>query len=109
MKMKRASLLFHGIINVTMHIPCLLLTSFMGVMILLPLAAEGVDTGSPYILLPTMLPLFILPVSCVAGIVRGCIHIKDTKYARYCLIFSVIGLILYIGMMWLIYYVGSRY
>jgi hypothetical protein len=115
--MKKPSLIFHGIANMVMHLPVLLLTSFWSLILL------GIQTDlsnkypefsffnhqNDFWMVVMILPLCIPPISCIWGIIRGALNFKKEKEAKICLILSVIGLILYVGMMALCGYLGSRF
>ena len=106
-KESKLSLLAHGIINLTIHIPCLLFTSFWGIMIIAVFDVAEADMWIwPYV---TDWPLLIPLISCIVGIVRGVRYLKRDTHARSCLIFSVIGIFLYAGMMLLVLWAGSTF
>ena len=107
MKKIKDSFLIHGILNIIMHLPVLITTSFWGLMIIGIFNLETVT--DPFWSAFTMCPLLIPPVSCIAGIIRGYRNFKRDKYARWCLTMSIIGLFAYVGMIIGCAWLGSRY
>lgn len=102
---RKNSLLLHGILNVTMHIPMIIVTSFWGLFIIGIFNLDSVTTlfWSVVCSFPIAIPL----ISCICGVIRGIIFIKSDKYAKFCLILSIIGIFLYAGMMYLCIWLGS--
>ncbi len=107
------SLRKHGILNVVLHLPVLIATSFWGLMLV---GIFDLDTlNDPFWMPISFLPMYIPPISCVVGIVRGIMYLKrarDAKRcvrftgivhrtsdrdAKLCVILSVIGVFLYAG------------
>ena len=105
MKGDKKSLSIHGIINVVIHFPVLIATSFWGLLIIGIFNLDS--TTDPFWYAVTMFPLLIPPASCVAGIIRGAIHFRKYKSGPLCLILSIVGLIVYIGMIVLCGWLGS--
>ena len=106
MKGTKISLVIHGAINIVLPLPMLFVTSFWGLLII---AAFNLDSiTEPFWYMVTMFPILIPPASCMVGIIRGIKNIKKDTYARLCLILSIIGLFLYVGMMILCGWLGSR-
>ena len=107
MKGTQITFLIHGIINIFMHLPVFIATSFWG---LLLIGIFNLDTlTDPFWSAVSMCPLLIPPVSCIVGIVRGGINFKKDIYARWCLILSIIGLFTYVGLIILCAWIGSRF
>ena len=114
--MKKISLLFHGIVNMVMHLPAMLLTSFWGLFVMFTLISLStkypeisfLNYQNDFWMTVMLLPLGIPPISCIWGMIRGILNFKKEKEGgKACLILSVIGLILYVGMMALAGYLGS--
>ena len=107
MKNIKNSFLVHGIINIVMHLPVLIATSFWSLLII---GIFNLDTiTDPFWYTVTMCPLLIPPISCIVGIIRGFINFKKDAYARWCLILSIIGLFTYVGFIILCGWLGSRF
>ena len=107
MKDTKNSFLIHGIINIVMHLPVLIATSFWCMLII---GIFNLDTISdPFWFVVTMCPLLIPPISCIVGIIRGFKNFKRDIYARWCLILSIIGLFTYVGLIILCGWLGSRF
>ena len=107
MKDAKKSFLIHGIINNVLHLPVLIATSVWSMLII---GIFNPDTlTDPFWYAVTMCPLLIPPVSCIVGIIQGIKNFKKDRYARWCLILSIIGLFTYIGFIFLCGWMGSRY
>ena len=107
MKDAKKSFLIYGIINNVMHLPVLIATS---IWCLLIIGIFNLDTlTDPFWCVVTMCPLLIPPVSCIVGIIRGIKNFKKDRYARWCLILSIVGLVTYAGLIILCGWLGSRY
>ena len=107
MKDTKCSLVVHGIINIIIPLPMLIATSFW---IMLIIGIFNLDSiTEPFWYMVTMFPLLIPPVSCIVGIVRGFININKNTSARCCFRLSIIGLFVYIGMIILCAWLGSRF
>ena len=105
MKDNEKSFVIHGIMNIVIHLPVLIATSLW---VLLMIGIFDLNSiTDPFWYAVTMFPLLIPPVSCIIGIIRGSLGFKKHKSARVCLILSVIGLFLYIGIMILCVRLGS--
>lgn len=104
-KQGEKSLLIHGSINIIIHIPAMFATSFWGLLMIGILGLKGIASPFEYII--TMFPITIPLISCVAGIIRGAVYIKRDKYAKTCLLLSLLGLVLYAGMIALCSWIGS--
>ena len=102
----KISFLLHGIINIIIHIPALIVTSFWGLLMIGIFDLRGIS--SPFEYMITMFPITIPLISCVTGIIRGVVYIKRDKYAKVCLLLSLLGIVLYVGMMALCYWIGSN-
>ena len=107
MKDTKNSFLIHGIINIVMHLPMLIATSFWSLLIIVIFNLDTIT--DPFWYAVTMCPLLIPPVSCLVGIIRGFKYFKKDTYARWCLILSIIGLFTYVGFIILCAWLGSRY
>ena len=107
MKDKKNSFLIHGILNIVMHLPVLIATSFWS-LIIIGIFNPDILTD-PFWYAVTMCPLLISPISCIVGIIRGIKNFKKDRYARWCLILSIVGLFTYIGFIILCGWLGSRY
>ena len=94
-----------GIINIVIHIPMVILTSFWGPSILGSFSSESV--AYPFWYVVSLFPLLIPFVLCILGIIRGSLNLKKHKNAGLCLLLSVIGLFEYIGILILIGWLGS--
>lgn len=105
MKDTKNSFVIHGIINIVIHLPMLIATSFGGLLIVGIFNLDSLT--EPFWYAVAMFPLIIPPVSCIAGIIRGSINLKKYKNARLCLILSIIGFLIYIGMIFLCSWLGS--
>ena len=105
MKTTKNSFVAHGIINIVIHFPMLIATSFWGLLIIAIFNLDSIT--EPFWYAVTMFPLLIPPVSCIVGIIRGSINFKKDKNARLCLILSIIGIFVYIGMIILCGWLGS--
>ena len=105
MKNNKSPFVIHGIINIVIHIPMLIITSFWGLLIVGIFNLDSII--DPFWYAVTMFPLLIPPVSCIVGIIRGSISFKKDKNARLCLILSIIGTFAYIGMLILCGWLGS--
>ena len=69
MKDSKNTFLVHGIINIVMHLPVLIATSFWG---LLLIGIFNLDTlTDPFWYAVSMCPLLIPPISCIVGIIRS--------------------------------------
>lgn len=104
MKDTNKSLILHGKINIVIHLPILIATSFWGLLII---GIFNYSITEPFWCVVTMFPLLVPPVSCIAGIIRGSINLKKYKNAPLCLTLSIIGLFIYIGMIILCGWLGS--
>ena len=107
MKNTKSFLIIHGIINIVIPLPMLIATSFWSMLIIVIFNLDSIT--DPFWYMVTMFPLLIPPVSCIVGIIRGFKKIKKDAHARWCLILSVIGLFVYVGMMILCVWMGSRF
>lgn len=88
--------MIHGIMNVVIHIPAIIATSLWA---LLMIGIFDLDTiTEPHWYVVTMLPWLIPPISCIVGMIRGALHAKNDKNARFCLILSIVGIFVYAGM-----------
>ena len=105
MKQGKNSFLILGIINITIHIPAMIVTSFWGLLIMGIFGLWEIDTPFEYMI--TMFPITIPLISCVMGTIRGAIYIKRDKYAKVCLLLSLLGIVLYVGMIVLCAWIGS--
>lgn len=105
MKDIKNSFVKHGIINLVIHIPMLFATSFWGLLIIFIFRLGPIT--EPFWYVVTMFPLLIPPVSCIVGIIRGFINLKKDKNARLCLLFSIIGIFIYIGLIIFCGWLGS--
>ena len=99
------SFVTHGIINIVIHFPMLIVTSFWGLFILGIFNIDSIT--EPFWDAVTMFPLLVPPISCIAGIIRGVIYYKKDTQAPLCLGLSVIGLFIYIGMIILCGWLGT--
>lgn len=95
----------HGIINIVIHFPMLIATSFWALSIIVIFNLDSIT--EPFWSVVTMFPLLISPVSCIVGIIRGSINFKKDKNARLCLILSIIGIFVYTGIIILCGWLGS--
>lgn len=107
MKDTKNSFLIHGIINIVMHLPVLIATSFWSFLIIGIFKLDTITT--PFWYAVTMCPLLISPASCIVGIIRGFKNFKKDTYAQWCLILSIIGLFTYVGLIILCGWLGSRF
>lgn len=105
MKGTKISFVVHGIINIVMHLPVLIATSFWGLIVIGVFNLDSIT--DPFWYTVTMFPLLIPPVSCIAGIIRGAVYLKKYKIASLCLGLSVVGLFIYIGMIILCGWLGT--
>ena len=106
MKDSKSSFLIHGIINIVMHLPIIIATSFWGLFII---GTFRLDTlTKPFWYTVAMCPLLIPPASCIVGIIRGFKNFKKDTCARWCLFLSIIGLFIYAGFIILCGWLGSR-
>ena len=97
--------LIHGILNNVIPFPALIATSAWALMII---AIFNLDTiTEPFWYVVTMFPLFIPPISCIVGIIRGIKNFKESTQARWSMILSITGLFAYIGMIILCGWLGS--
>ncbi len=80
-------------------------TSFWALLIIGLFNFDPVSTPARYIV--TMLPLSIPIVSCTVGIIRGIVFFKREKYAKTCLLLSILGLIIYSAVIYLCGLLGS--
>ena len=101
----KPSLLIHGIINVCIHIPALLATSFWGLFIIGIFNLDSIT--NPFWYFVTMFPILLPLISCIIGIIRGIIFIKHNRFAKVCLLLSILGIFLYVGMIFLCGWLGS--
>lgn len=106
-KITSISLFAHGILNLVIHFPALILTSFFGLLIIGVFDLFSPITRPEFVNVIIVLPIFIPLISCIAGIIRGAIYLKRDKFAIVCLLFSILGLFIYIGMIALCYWLGS--
>lgn len=107
MKKSQNSYIIHGIINIVMHIPMLIATSIWGLLII---GTCNLDTiAEPHWYVVSMLPWLIPTISCTVGTIRGILNAKNDKKARLCLILSIIGFFIYIGLTALCAWFGSMY
>jgi len=107
MKDAKISFVVHGTINIIIPLPMLIVTSFWSLLIIGMFNLDSIT--EPFWYMVTVLPLLIPPVTCIVGIIRGFINYKKDTYARWCLILSIIGLLVYIGMIVLCGWIGSRF
>ncbi len=107
MKDTKSSLVVHGIINIIIPLPMLIATSIWSTLIIGIFNLDSIT--DPFWYMVTMFPLLIPPVSCIVGIIRGFKNLKKDTHARWCLILSIIGLFVYIGMIILCAWLGSRF
>ena len=107
MKDTKSSFINQGIINIVITLPMLIETSFWGLLIIGIFNLDSIT--EPFWYVVTMFPLLIPPASCIVGIIRGFKNLKKDTYARWCLLLSVIGLFVYVGMIILCGWIGSRY
>ncbi len=105
MKTTKNSFIVHGIINIVIHFPILIATSFWGLFIVGIFNLDSIT--EPFWYAVTMFPLLIPPVSCIVGVIRGFLNFKKCKKASFCLVLSIIGLFIYIGMIALCGWLGS--
>ena len=105
------SFLRHGIFNVVCHIPVLIFTSFFGLLMIslfqLWTFFHTWTALSMFVGAVLLSPMLIPPISCAAGIVRGVVYFNHDKHAKTCLLLSVLGIFLYVGMIVLCYILGS--
>ena len=107
MKDSKNSFLVHGIINIVMHLPVFIATSFWSMLII---GIFNLDTlTDPFWNAVSMCPLLIPPISCIVGIIRSFKNFKKDTYARWCLILSIIGLFTYVGFIIFGAWIGSRF
>ena len=107
MKKTKDSLLVHGIINVTVHIPAMIIASFWGLLIMY--IFNFPDETTFFWIAVELFPFFLPPVSCVIGIVRGIVYLKKERYAVHCLILSIVGMFIYAALFYLVCFLGSIY
>ena len=105
MKGTKNSFVVHGIINMVIHLPMLFATSFWGLLIIGIFNLDSITEPFWYVVI--LFPVLISPVSCIVGIIRGFMNFKTDKNARLCLLLSVIGLFVYVGMIILCAWLGS--
>lgn len=105
MKSSKISFIIHGIVNIMIPFPALIATSLWGLLLVGIFHLDSLDTPFWYAL--SMFPLLLPPVSCIAGIIRGSIHFKKEKTAEFCLVLSIIGIFIYLGMLALCAWLGS--
>ena len=105
MKDVNKSLLSHGKINIFIHFPVLIATSFWGLWIVGIFNLDSLT--EPFWSVVVLLPMLIPPVSCVAGIVRGSVNFKKYNNGPWCLTLSIIGLFIYIAVIFLCSWLGS--
>ena len=102
---RKISLIIHAVINILMHIPVFILTSFWGMFIIAVFRLDTITEPIWYIV--CLLPLLIPPISCVWGIIRGALNFKKAKEAKLCLFLSIAGMFIYTGMICLAGWLGS--
>ncbi len=91
----------HGNRNLWMHFPALLATSFWSLLLI------GIfDLNDLVWYSIAMCPLLIPPLSCIVGILRSIPYLKREKSARHCLACSILGVFLYVGMIFLMALLG---
>jgi len=107
MKDTKSFFVIHGIINIVIPLPMLIATSFWSLLIIGIFNLNSIT--EPFWYMVTMFPLLIPPVSCIVGVIRGFINLKNDTHARWCLILSIIGLFVYVSMIILCGWLGSRF
>ena len=115
LSMKKKSLRSQGIRNLLMPLPMLFVTSFWGLylwgcLIYFSDHFPGNpfwDIQHPFWSAVMFLPLLIPLISCILGIVQGCLHLKNDKDAKICLILSIAGIVHEVGLLALCGYLGS--
>ena len=105
MKKTKNSFITHGIINTIIFIPTIFATSIWGLLIIGTFDLDNLD--NPFWYAIAMCPLLIPPVSCIAGIIRSSMNLKKDKHAKWCLILSIAGIFIYVGMLLLCAWLGS--
>lgn len=105
MNISKISYAKHGLINIVIHFPAVIVTSFWG--LLIAAIFDFQITTEPFGIVVMMFPMFIPPISCVLGIIRGAKNSKSDKNARLCLILSIIGIFIYAGVLAFCYWLGS--
>lgn len=100
------SLLIHGIINANLPLPNMIFTSFWGLLLISTFSSFDLSEGSPLLYI-ALLPELISPVSSIIGVVNGIRFLKKRPYAVACLILSLIGIIIYTGLMLILQYIAS--
>lgn len=99
-----------GIIAAASPVPLLIFTVlwcwiwFFGI----GLGLLNYDIVPQWIIVCSLLPLFISPALCLAGIIQGLIKIK-TKRAWLGILLSATGLLENVGLIYCAYYLGSRF
>ena len=84
----------------------------------IPLLKQGIiclfsvfnlDSTKTLVSIITIWPFFVPPVSCIGGMVYGAICLRRKPDALRCLLLSVLGLLMYVGLWYLCGWIGSRY
>lgn len=96
-----------GIVNLTIHIPALLLTSLWAMVIIgmTDWPPANPDFWTAIMILPFFLPV----VTCTAGIILPSLNRLRGRPARLCFIFSLVGVTLYVAMFAAVAWVGGRF
>ena len=106
--MKQKSFLLHGFINLGISGGIsIYFTSFRGVILFGIFSALSLDYNGNLFLLLVLYPLAIPLISCLWGILRGAIHFRQGKRARWCLWLSLIGLVKFILWLLLVLWLGT--
>ena len=107
MTKKKWSLLWHGMINLGIHLPALFVAAFFGGVVYWCLDLVKISTNS-FVDIVLCLPLLIPFVSCIAEIIRGAKLFRRERVAIFCFVSSLVGVFLYIGTLALCVWL-SRY
>jgi hypothetical protein len=99
-----------GLIAVASPIPLLIITSMWSLICYFGIGMSllNYETVPLWIQMCSLLPLLISPTIGVLGIVHGCIKIKE-QYAWGGILLSVLGLVENFLLIYVIYYLGSRF
>lgn len=99
---KMNALLKLGIFNLFSGVPASLASSFLGLMLV------SVFSGSlrGILLLISLLPMLLSPISCLYGIICGIRQRKENRHGITCIILSFLGMILFPTGVFLLSYFG---
>ncbi|MBP3571994.1 MAG: hypothetical protein J6M42_08565 [Clostridia bacterium] len=104
---KPATLRRLGIVNLTIHIPILFVTSAWSLWLVGML--DWPPAHMAFWTVVGIFPFFIPVGTCAVGIILPCLNRLQGKSTRLCFLFSLIGFALYAALFAAVVWVGGRY